>query len=142
MFFSQVENELFEITKEPTRYSNLSQQEFGAIRTLANDRSIVTKKTAKGSCTVVWDRVDYLREGEKQLSEKNVYQEVRFKKQMLSNSVDTNNQFFRGLKTKAFTADKELKYFTNECKKASNLADVVSLYARIPHQQGLRFKCS
>ena len=70
VFFSQVENELFEITKEPTRYSNLSQQEFGAIRTLANDRPIVTKKTAKGSCTVVWDRVDYLREGEKQLSEK------------------------------------------------------------------------
>ena len=50
-----------------------------------------------------------------------MYQEVRFKKQMLSNLVDTNYQFFRGLKKRAFTADKELKYFTYEYKKVSNL---------------------
>ena len=62
MFLSQVENELLEITKEQTRYSNLSQEEWRAIRTLADDRSIVIKKADKGSCIVVWDRPDYLRE--------------------------------------------------------------------------------
>ena len=62
LFLSQVENELFEITKEPTRYSNLSQEEWRAIRTLADGRSIVIKKADKGSCIVVWDRADYLRE--------------------------------------------------------------------------------
>ena len=72
VFLSQVENELFEITKEPTRYSNLSQEEWRAIRTLADDRSIVIKKADKGSCIVVWNRADYLREAEKQLSDKNV----------------------------------------------------------------------
>ena len=41
VFLSQVEKELFEITKEPTRYSNLSQEDWRAIRTLADDRSIV-----------------------------------------------------------------------------------------------------
>ena len=41
VFLSQLENELFQITKEPTRYSNLSQEEWRAIRTLADDRSIV-----------------------------------------------------------------------------------------------------
>ena len=76
LFLSQVENELFEITKEPIRYSNLSQEEWRSIRTLADDRSIVIKKADKGSCIVVWDRADYLREAEKQLSDKNVYQEV------------------------------------------------------------------
>ena len=72
IFLSQVENELFEITKEPTLYSNLSQDGWRAIRALANDRSIVIKKADKGSCIVVWDRTDYLREAEKQLSDKNV----------------------------------------------------------------------
>ena len=47
VFLSQVENELFEINKEPTRYSNLSQEEWRAIRTLADNRSIVTKKLTK-----------------------------------------------------------------------------------------------
>ena len=41
MFLSQVENELFEIAKEPTLSSNHSQEEWQALRTLADDRSIV-----------------------------------------------------------------------------------------------------
>ena len=40
---------------------------------------------------------------------------------MLSNLVDTSNKFFRGLKMKGFIAEKELKYFTYEYKKACNL---------------------
>ena len=80
VFLSQVENKLFEITKEPTRYSNLSQEEWRAIRTLAHDRSIVIKNADNESCIVVWDRADYVREAEKQLSDKKVYQEVQFKK--------------------------------------------------------------
>ena len=80
VFLSQVENELSEITKEQTRNSNLSQEEWRAIKALADDCSIVIKKADKGSGIVVWDRADYLREAEKQLSDKNVYQEVQFKK--------------------------------------------------------------
>ena len=130
-FSSQVENELFEITKEPTRYSNLSQEEWRAIRTLADDRSIVIKKADKGSCIVVWDRADYLRGAEKQLSDKNVYQEFHFK---LSNLVDTSNSFFRGLKTKGFIAEKELNYFTFDYKKACNLGKMyllLKIYKRL-----------
>ena len=68
-----------------------------------------------------------MREAEKQLLDKKVYQEVQFKKQMLSNLVDTSNNFFRGLKTKEFIAKKELKYFTYEYKKACNLAKMYLL---------------
>ena len=50
-----------------------------------------------------------------------MYQEIQFKKQMLSNLVDTSNKFFRGLKTKGFIMDKELKYFTYEYKKVMYL---------------------
>ena len=121
VILSQVENELFEITKEPTRYSNLSQEEWRAIRTLVDDRSIVIKKADKGSCIVVWDRADDLKEVEKELSDNNVYHKVQFKKQMLYNLVDTSNKFFRDLKSKGFIAEKELKYFTYQYKKACNL---------------------
>ena len=127
MFLSQVENELFEITKEPTRHSKFSQEERRAIRTLADDRSIVIKRADKGSGIVVWDRADYLREAEKQLSDKNVYQEVQFKRQMLSNLVDTSNKFLRGLKAKGFIVERELKYFTYEYKTACNLGKMYLL---------------
>ena len=66
VYLSQVENELFSIADEPIRYSNLSKEEWIAMRSLADDRSIVIKKADKGSCIVVWDRNDYLREAEKQ----------------------------------------------------------------------------
>ena len=69
-----------------------------------------------------------MKQAEKQLLDKNVYQEVQFKKQMLSNLVDTSNIFFRGLKTKGFTAEKELKYFTYKYKKVCNLRKMYLLH--------------
>ena len=50
VFLSQIENELFKIVKTPLGYSNLYKEEWVAIRTLADDRNIVTKKADKGSC--------------------------------------------------------------------------------------------
>ena len=67
VYLSQVENELFRIVDEPIRYSNLSKEEWVVMRSFADDRSIVIKKADKGSCIVVWDRNDYLREAEKKL---------------------------------------------------------------------------
>ena len=52
-FLSQVENELFEITKEPTRCSKLSLEEWRIIRTLPDNMSIVIRKADKGSCVLV-----------------------------------------------------------------------------------------
>ena len=43
----------------------VSKDEWQAIRSLAEDRCIVIKKTGKGSWVVVWDRLDYLSEAEK-----------------------------------------------------------------------------
>ena len=45
-------------------YSNFSKEEWQVMRALANDRSIVIKKADKGSCVVVWDRIDYIAEAE------------------------------------------------------------------------------
>ena len=65
VFLSQVESELFKETQDSLGYSNLSQGEWRAVRSLADDRSIVIKKADKGSCVVVWDRWDYVKRSRK-----------------------------------------------------------------------------
>lgn len=58
---SSGEQELFRDIEIPLRYSNLSSEEWVAIRSLAHDRSIVLKKADKVSAAVVWDRDDYVK---------------------------------------------------------------------------------
>ena len=94
MYLSQVENELFSNADVPIRYSNLSKEEWIAMRPLADDRSTAIEKADKESCIVVWDRNDYLREAEKQLKNQNVYRKVAFKDKTLSQLVDCGNRFF------------------------------------------------
>ena len=84
VYLYQVKNELSSIADEPVRYSNLSKEEWIAIRSLADDRSIVIKKADRGSCIVAWDRNNCLREAEKQLEDQNVYRKIDFKDEILS----------------------------------------------------------
>ena len=91
------------------------------MRSLADDSSIFIKKADKGSCIVVWDRKDYLREAEKQFKDQNVYRKVDLKDKTLSQLVDCSNRFFRNLKMKGHITEKELKYFSYEFKKSCNL---------------------
>ena len=57
-------------------YSNLSKEEWQTIKSLTEDKSIVIKKADKGPCAVVWDKLDYLSEAEKQLGDKIIYKDV------------------------------------------------------------------
>ena len=76
---SSIEKELFEDIGSSLRYSNLSTEEWKGIRSLADDRGIVIKKADEGSAVVVSERNDYIKEAEKQLGEKSVYQKLNFK---------------------------------------------------------------
>ena len=69
VFLSQREKELFELAKSLRNYSNFSKEEWPAMRSLVNDRSLISKKADKGSCLVVWDREDYIAEAERQLGD-------------------------------------------------------------------------
>ena len=53
VFLSQIKHELFQIPDMCLPYSNLSKDEWQAIRSLAGNRSIVIKKADKGSCAVI-----------------------------------------------------------------------------------------
>ena len=79
------------------------------MRSLADDRSIVIKKTYKGSR----DRDDYVKEAQIQLGDKNIHR-VNYKEKLLSELVDKSKSFFKELKRKGCISDKTLKYFTCE----------------------------
>ena len=53
VFLGKVEEELFNVIERPVRHSNLSQEEWKAIRSLADDRNIVIENADKGSCVVI-----------------------------------------------------------------------------------------
>ena len=98
------------------------------MRTLADDRTIVIKKADKGFCVVVWDRNDYVKEAEKQLNDiKDVYKDVCFNEKLLQQFVGTSNKLFQNLKAKEKISDKQLKYFTYQYKKVTNLGKLYLL---------------
>ena len=77
---------------------------------------------------VVWDRVDYLKEAEKQLGDNTVYERVDINnKKMLSQFMDTSNKYFRSLKNRNYISEKELRYFTYEYKRTCNLGKLYLL---------------
>ena len=127
VFLSQVENEFFELAKADIKYSNLSREEWNAIRTLADDRSIIIKKADKGSYVLIWGRNDCLMEAGKQLSDKKVYQEVSNSENILSKVAEMSNKMFSNLKKRGYITEKQLKYFSYEYRKATNFGKLYFL---------------
>ena len=78
MYLSVIENQIMEITEEGNNYSNLSKEELSALRGLQNDSNIIIKSADKGSGVVVWDREDYLKEADSQLSDSNTYEKIDY----------------------------------------------------------------
>ena len=75
---------------------------------------LLLKKADKGSCVVIWDRLDYLLEAEKQLGDKNIYKDVSFNEKILRDLVETSNKFFLNLKRTGSISEKEMKYFLHD----------------------------
>ena len=62
---------------EKISYSNLAKGERNALHLLRDDASIIIKEADKGSAVLVWGREDYLREANSELSDKDVYREIK-----------------------------------------------------------------
>ena len=84
------------------------------MRSLADGRSMTVKQADKGSCVVVYDRNDYIVEGQKQLGNENMIL-------ILWDLVDKSNKKFRNLDSQGKIAREEIKYFTCEYQKATHL---------------------
>ena len=85
------------------------------------------KRADKGSCVVIWDKSDYVKEAEIELSNQNVYKSVEFKDKILTELVEKSNHFFKSLKTSSKISEKELQYFTYKYKKITSLGGKVYL---------------
>ena len=73
------------------------------------------------------ERDDYIKEANKQLEDKAVYKDVDFKETILSDLVDQSNRIFKSLYTRKFITEKELKYFSYDFKKTTNLGKLYLL---------------
>ena len=63
-----------EVEVPKNKFSNLTNSERRALYDLKIDESIVIKSVVKGLVVVVWQRQDYIRETEKQVGDKEVYE--------------------------------------------------------------------
>ena len=76
IYLSRLEEEIL-IIYNNLHYNNLIRDERNALKQLKNYHSIYIKEADKGSGVVVWDREDYLSEAESQLSDPEVYEELK-----------------------------------------------------------------
>ena len=91
-FLSQLEKDIFTVSQKLLRYLNLSKEEWQTVRSLTTDRNIVIKKADKGSGVVIWDRLDYIMESEKQLYDKTIYVDDTFNKNIIPNLTGKSNK--------------------------------------------------
>ena len=70
---------------------------------------------------VIWCRDDYIKEAENQVKDNTIYKDVSFKETMLSDLVDKSNKCFKSLHSRKCITEKELKYFSYQFKKTTNL---------------------
>ena len=75
-FVSNVNRSLSELNLKNRDRHNLTKNERESLAKLKTNKSIVIKKADKGSSIVVMNRSDYIKEAEKQLSDKNFYKEI------------------------------------------------------------------
>ena len=90
---------------------NLPKDEYLAMRSLENDRNVIIKPAEKELSIVVWGRLDYLAEAEKQLSDSNIYKGVQLLEKEQIKFVEKCNSMFKELKKKTFITEKEKNYF-------------------------------
>jgi hypothetical protein len=70
------ENHLNEYTPKAPGHHNLTAEEKLALAELKSNPNIVIKPADKGSAVVIQNRLDYIKEGKRQLSDHHFYQEV------------------------------------------------------------------
>ena len=116
-FLSRLQKEMFSDDISESTQSNLSAEECKTWRGLAADKTIVIKGADN----------DYLHEAPRQLQDQNIYEDVKFNENILTDLVAKSNKIFKHLCSHKLISEKELKYFTYNFKKATNLGELYFL---------------
>ena len=94
----KTEKGIFSLIPKREKVYNLTNDWYLVMSSLENDRNFITKSADKGSTIVVWDRLDYLAEAEKQLSDSSTYKDVKLSEKDQVILVKINNIMFERLK--------------------------------------------
>ena len=127
VFLGRLEKELFSDDISESTQSKLSVEEVKALRGLATDKNIVIKRAYEGCWIVLWDRSDYLHEASRQLQNQNIFENVKFNENILTDLVEKSNKIFKLLCNHKLISEEELKYFTYNFKKTTNLGELYFL---------------
>ena len=134
-----MEGEIFSLLLGKSTSYNLTKEEWKAMRTLAEDSSIIIKPADKGSCVVVQGKLGYLVEAENHLKDCNSYNDVKFEDDELVKLVEKSNKIFKQLLSKQNVSSSEFKYFNYNYKKSTSLGKVYLLpkiHKRLENVQG------
>ena len=87
------------------------------MKRLAEDRSTVIKPADKNFCVGFWDRIDYLIEAKKDLSDSNTYKEVKFDDNGFVKLAEVSNTLMKRLLLKECISPEatNLEKFTKYC---------------------------
>ena len=118
---------------EKISYSNLTKGERNALYLLRDDPSIIIKEFDKGSAVVVWDREDYLREANSQLSAKDVYREVKGDAEGTLMKVIS---FLRKIRNRGEISDETLDYFLVNNPKLGRFYLLPKIHKRLHNVPG------
>ena len=127
LFLSKVKEDIFSVLPRHPKKFNLNREEYLTMCSLQNDRSVIIEPAVKGSAIVVWDRQNYLKEPERQLSDSSIYKEVKVTEKDLVALVDKSNKTFVDLERRNIIQEKEKKYFKLNFKKATNVGKLYLL---------------
>ena len=75
----------------------------------------------------MWDCENYFAEAEKQLQDVDTCEDTDFKESDLVKLLENRNTMFQSLRRKNLITEKELKYFSYQCKKSTNFGKMYLL---------------
>ena len=108
IYLSSLDEKRMSIEIPKDKYNNLTREERGALFDLKKDKTIVNKGADKGSAVVVWDSDDYIQEAERQLGDKEIYEEVSNDPQPL---IDTIHRAVEKIRKRGDLSADNIKYF-------------------------------
>ena len=73
LYITKCHKEIKKLSTKPLRHSNLTPDEWQALRSLKSRQDIGIKPADKGGAVVVWDRDLYVKEAQRQLSDSSFY---------------------------------------------------------------------
>ena len=133
LYLSRLEEEIMLIDTK-LLYSSLTKGERLALNSLRDDTSIVIKETHKGSGVVIWDREDYLKEAQKQLGDKETYEELS--SDLVSPLISIVNGCLSRVKNRGDIPNKILEYFFINKPKLGRFYLLPNIHKRLHNVPG------